>query len=90
MLVSKDRLTLGRPVVDWVLAFLAKPGVELVPLTAEIGMDAGSLPSTVHGDPSDRIIIATARALDCPVLTGDGLILQYADAGLLSAIDARR
>ncbi|HEX8383149.1 MAG TPA: type II toxin-antitoxin system VapC family toxin [Sphingomonas sp.] len=90
MLVSKNRLTLGRPVVDWVRAFLARPGVEFVPLTPEIGMDAGSLPSTIHGDPSDRIIIATSRALGCPVLTGDGLILRYAQAGLLSAIDARR
>lgn len=42
-----------------------------------------------HGDPADRLIVATARALDCPLVTADEKILAYAAAGHLKAVDAR-
>ena len=35
-------------------------------------------------------MVATARALGCPFLTADRKILDYAAAGHLQAIDARR
>jgi hypothetical protein len=35
------------------------------------------------------MMIATARWLQCPLLTADRKILACADAGLLQAIDAR-
>jgi PIN domain nuclease of toxin-antitoxin system len=90
MLVAKDRVALGKPAGDWVRAFLAQPGVEIVPLTPDIAVDAGMLPDSIHGDPADRIIIATARAMDCPVLTADGKMLRYGKAGFLGIVDARR
>lgn len=89
MLVAKGRVALGKPAGDWVRAFLAQPGVEMVPLTPAIAVDAGLLPDTIHGDPADRIIIATARAMNCPVLTADGKMLRYGKAGFLGIIDAR-
>ena len=30
-----------------------------------------------HRDPADQIIVATARTLDCPLLTADTRILSY-------------
>jgi PIN domain nuclease of toxin-antitoxin system len=90
MLVSKDRLQLSQHLAIWMPGVMAQPGIVVAPLTLEIGMDAGLLPPGIHGDPADRIIIATARALHCPVLTADGKILRYAAAGHLQAIDARR
>jgi PIN domain nuclease of toxin-antitoxin system len=44
----------------------------------------------IHGDPADRIIMATARAHACTILTSDRKILAYAKTGHLEAIDARR
>ena len=38
---------------------------------------AYSLPEYSHRDPADRIIIATARILRCPLVTADRRILDY-------------
>jgi PIN domain nuclease of toxin-antitoxin system len=90
MLVEKGRLILGRDPLDWIETALAEPGVHLAPLNPAIGIDAGRLPAGIHGDPADRLLIATARHLACPLLTTDRKILTYAAAGHLKAIDARR
>jgi len=88
MLVDKGRLELGRPLRDWMDSTLSLPGVQLAPLEPAIAMDAGSLPGSIHGDPSDRIIIATARWLRCPLLTADRRILRYAEEGHVRVINA--
>lgn len=90
MLSRKGRLTFSKPVFEWLDEVLGNGGIEAVPVTPVIAADAGSLPDSIHGDPSDRIIMATARALGCPLATADGPILQYAAQGHLQAIDARR
>ena len=68
-------------------SFLQLPGVILEGLTAEILINSSLLPGDVHGDPADRIIIATARALDLTVVTRDRHILDYADKGHVRAIE---
>ena len=69
MLVDKRKLVLSRAVRDWFDAVLATPGFLLSDMTVAIGADAGGLPGDIHGDPADRLIIATARSLGCPLLT---------------------
>jgi PIN domain nuclease of toxin-antitoxin system len=88
MLVDKGRLELGRPLRDWIDTALKLPGIRLAALEPSIAIDAGSLPGDIHGDPSDRIIIATARWLGCPLLTADRRILRYAEEGHVEVIDA--
>jgi PIN domain nuclease of toxin-antitoxin system len=90
MLVAKGRFRFGVPVTSFIDAALAKPGLRLAPITPAIGVDAGQLPTDIRGDPADRLIVATARALSCPLATVDGPILRYAAAGHFQAIDARR
>ena len=87
MLVEKKRMSLGRPTGDWVNGVLAKNGVNLMPLEPAIAVEAGGL-TGLHGDPADRIIVATARYHDAPLLTVDRAILAYAAQGYLKAIDA--
>jgi PIN domain nuclease of toxin-antitoxin system len=38
-----------------------------------------------HGDPTDRIIVVTARFLKCALITADKKILAYAEIGFLDA-----
>lgn len=90
MLVDKGKLVLSRPVAGWFDVVLATPGFWRAELTVAIGADAGSLPGAIHGDPADRIMIATARELGCPLMTADRKILDYANAGYVQAIDAHR
>ena len=90
MLVDNGKLGLGRPVAQWFAEVLAAPGFHSADLTIDIGADAGALPGDSHRDPADRLLVATARALGCPLITVDRKILDYAAAGHVRAIDARR
>ena len=44
------------------------------------------MPGTLHRDPADRLLIATARDLGAPLVTRDARILAYAAQGHLDAI----
>lgn len=77
-LVAKGRLDLGRPVIEWVRAALAVERMVLAPLPAEVAVAAGELGSEgFHGDPADRLIVATARHFQVPLVTKDGLIREW-------------
>jgi len=58
------------PVIDRMLPLWRQHGTELAPYTAEVAFLAGSMPWH-HRDPFDRMIAATAIALDCPVISKD-------------------
>jgi PIN domain nuclease of toxin-antitoxin system len=77
MLESKGRLLLNLPCEAWVREALKTPGLTLAPLTPEIAVDSTRLPGAFHGDPADRIIVATARRLGARLLTRDRKLLEY-------------
>ena len=56
------------------------------PLTSAIALATAELPNPLHDDPADRLLIATARDLDVPLVTRDARILAYAAAGHVRAI----
>jgi PIN domain nuclease of toxin-antitoxin system len=89
MLTRKRRLNLGQSPLAWIRGTLADPRVKLVSISPETGVAAGLLPEPIHGDPADRLIIATSNELECPILTPDEKLLDYAAQGLVHAIDAR-
>jgi len=71
------KITLPLPIDDWVRDALAYPDVQLVNLTPEIAIASTRLPDPFHKDPADRILVATARVLNIPILTADAKILTY-------------
>jgi PIN domain nuclease of toxin-antitoxin system len=77
MLVSGGRLSLAGAVLPWIEQALRYPGVRLLDLTPPIVVDSTELPAGFHKDPADRMLVATARALDCPLITADEKILAY-------------
>jgi PIN domain nuclease of toxin-antitoxin system len=81
MLASKNRLHLARPALLWFADFVEAMSVTLQPPTPAILVAASFLPSPVHSDPIDRILIATARAHDLALVTRDRAILAYGAAG---------
>jgi PIN domain nuclease of toxin-antitoxin system len=90
MLVGKGRLTLPQSPLAWINGVLADPRMKLVPIAPKLAVEAGLLPPTIHGDPADRLIMATAQDLACPIMTPDEKLLAYAAQGLVQALDARR
>jgi PIN domain nuclease of toxin-antitoxin system len=82
----KQSLDLAPDTASFLRAVLVAPGVVIVDLTPDILFQSSHLPRPIHTDPGDRMLIATARALDCPILTDDRKILAYANAGHVKAI----
>ncbi len=76
-LVALGRLSLDRPVADWLAAALAYPGVRLLALTPEVAVASATLPGVFHRDPADQIIVATARLQGSRLVTSDRKILAY-------------
>ena len=76
-LVSTGRIILPVPIQEWFEISLAQERVILISITPKIAIDAQSLPGDFHKDPADRIIVATARKSDCPIVTVDKKILNY-------------
>jgi PIN domain nuclease of toxin-antitoxin system len=70
----------------WFSRVMAGPGIRPAALTAEIAVDASYLPGELHGDPGDRLLIATARHLGMPIVTRDRRIVEYAEAGWVRVI----
>ncbi|HSP41722.1 MAG TPA: type II toxin-antitoxin system VapC family toxin [Luteolibacter sp.] len=85
MLAAKGRLILKPDEEAWFAANLAPP-VSLAPLTAEIALTSCRLPE-FHGDPADRIIVATAIVMGIPLITADQEIIRWnEERGLLQVI----
>ncbi len=76
MLSRKGRLELAMPVEDWVARCEALPYLSVVPVDARIGMRAGQLEMS-HGDPADRLIVATALATGTALITKDTRLAPY-------------
>ena len=85
MLVAKGRLGSTISPHQW-FASLIDMGLALADMSPDILIDSSLLPGKVHGDPADRIIIATARALNLTIVTSDARILDYAARGHVRAL----
>lgn len=86
LLVKRGRITLDLEPLAWLRRFLGGAGVRFVPLTVEAAVRSSFLPDTFHGDPADRLLVATARELDVPLVTRDRKILDHGAESLLRTV----
>jgi PIN domain nuclease of toxin-antitoxin system len=86
MLAAKSHVVFSMDVHAWVRQALAAPGLRLAPLSPEIAVASASLPGEFPGDPADRILVATARALTARLVTADRAILEYGRLGHVSTL----
>jgi PIN domain nuclease of toxin-antitoxin system len=75
MLVSRRRLELTEPLVEWLEIASHPRTVRTISISPAIAVETTTL-SRVVKDPADRIIVATSRALKVPLLTHDRTILR--------------
>ena len=88
MLVAKDRIRLSMPVDEWVRQASGTPGMQMLGVIPEIALESTRLPDAPHGDPVDRLLMASARVHNLTLLTADEKILAYARQGHLKALKA--
>ena len=85
-LCRRGRLKIGQPIAIWRRS-LFDLGLQEVPLDGDVAIVAGELEG-LHGDPADRIIIATSILSNATLLTADQSILDW--HGSLKRLDASK
>ena len=85
MLVAKQRIVIEVPLPTW-RQDLLNLGLREIPVSGEIGIAAVQL-DQLHGDPADRIIVATALLREATLMTADRKLLEW--SGQLERYDAR-
>ncbi len=80
MLVAKERLALDTTVSAFRAATLAT-GIQEETVDGEIAIAAGEL-ADHHGDPVDRMLVATALVRGLSLLTADTVLLDWKLRGL--------
>ena len=78
MLERDGRLVLQNGVRAWVDEALNMPGIRLAEYSSNIAIESVHLPKPMHKDPSDRILVATARVERMTLVTADKAILAFA------------
>lgn len=77
MLVQRGRIALAMDLDEWLRAIQSIDGVSVVPVTAQVAVQAVNLPGQFHQDPADRMIVALARELNAQLITADERIQRY-------------
>lgn len=86
LLVARGRLTLTMAPARWWEVSVERIGLEVAPMPTGLLIASTQLPGTPPSDPADRIIAATARENGLRVMTRDGKLLAYGEAGHLDTI----
>lgn len=78
----RGRIDLHVDATQWWREALTQHRLRVVPVTDEIALACTAL-SPIHGDPCDRLIIASAAAFGMKVVTSDRLIARYAEVAVI-------
>ena len=86
MLAAKGRLPLTMPPQLWLDRIMVQAGMTWADMPIDVLVASSTMPGTPHGDPADRIIVATAREYGLRIVTRDAKILDYAARGHVLAL----
>ena len=75
-LVERKRLAFTIPLEEWLDAAAHPRSVRLLGITPRIASKVAALPKTFHRDPADRVIVASSRVVQAPLLTHDRRITR--------------
>ncbi len=86
MLETKGRIVLKTDCLTWLTESIRRTNVQIVDISPEISVLSNRLPGEMHGDPADRIIVATTRVIDGILLTRDAKVLDYGKQGYVNTL----
>jgi PIN domain nuclease of toxin-antitoxin system len=76
-LIQKNRFHLNEPVQQWMNRTKRDSRVSFIDVSTAIAIESCNLPGNFYLDPSDQIIVATARLNNAILLSKDQKILDY-------------
>ena len=71
-------------VADWLNQWIESPGILTAEFSFQVALLSNRLPGSLHGDPADRILIATAYQESAVLVTADEKILSYGNNAFIS------
>ena len=74
MLTQKGRVQLNEDAVPWAQRTVKDLQLHEAPLTFEVALETSTL-NLIHSDPSDRLIVASAKVFDLTLVTADEKLL---------------
>ena len=81
MLISRKRIPTAKTAAEWVRDAVKALDAEVLDAQLAALINSSFLPQPIHNDPTDGILIATAREHDLTIITRDQAILAYGAAG---------
>jgi PIN domain nuclease of toxin-antitoxin system len=87
MLTSRGRLQLLIRPERWFSNLFEVPGVRLAEMSPDVLIASSYLPGKPPKDPTDRIIVATARELGATLITRDRALLDYGAQGHVAVLE---
>lgn len=88
MLKSKRRINIYEPIRDFLESITNIDGLSVKDISTEVAAESVQLMDDFHGDPADRIIVATAKCHGATLLTRDQKILTWASLGHIKSLQA--
>lgn len=90
-LVASGRIHLATSSETWMRQSIELGRIVVAEVTVAVAIEAGNIPNVALADPMDRLLVATARQLEIPIVTRDSRILDYIRTSRVGrAIDAAR
>lgn len=86
-LVERKRIILEMDVTDWLKQWVELPGILTAEFSFQVALLSNRLPGIIHGDPADRILIASAYEENAVLVTADEKILNYGEDHFISVYD---
>ncbi len=87
MLTARGRLQLLIKPERWFANLFDAPNVRLAEISLELLIASSYLPGKPPKDPTDRIIVATAREHGATLITRDRALLSYGAQGHMSVVE---
>lgn len=87
MLSSKKRINIYEPINDFLKSITDIHGLKIQDISPEVAAESVLLMDDFHGDPADRIIVATTRMNGAILLTRDKKILDWAKFGHIKSLE---
>ncbi len=87
MLENKNRIHFKLPTLQWIESALKGAPIQLLPITPAVAVESCRL-EDFHGDPADRIIVATARVENLTLLTRDKKIQDFGSQNKVKIISS--
>ncbi len=88
MLQFKKRINIYEPVKDFLDSIVDINGLNIRDISSEIAAESVMLIDDFHGDPADRIIVATTKCYNATLFTRDHKILTWSKLGHIRALQA--